>query len=140
MRSFVDRYGQSAPDDNVQVLNHWLTKSLMHQIYQEETTEPQLALKTFYQHFKQYFGANRVDKSDPQVRISKYSSHSVCDQCLALNQNRREAKTEEEMKNVKYLKALHTQNFTGARIKMEEIKQKALQFPLDNVVLQIDGE
>ena len=89
MRCFLRRFAQSAPDSNVQVLSHWITKTAMFQFYIKETTPPQIAEKTFYEYMKRYFGADRVDKGEPQVRISKFSSHSVCDQCLAFSNARR---------------------------------------------------
>ena len=139
MRSFLLKYAQSAPDSEVQVLNHWLTKTAMFQIYRKETTPPQIAEKTFYDYMKTYFGPNRIDKSEPQIRISKHSSHSVCDQCLAFSNARRCSKTEEELITVNLMKSNHLKKVSGARQAMEELKQSAIQFPDNSLVLQLDG-
>ena len=78
-KQFVHIYGQSAPDDNVTVLAHWLKKAALFKIYKEEAIVPHVAQATFYQHMKTYFGPRRIDKTLPCVRISKYTTHSVCD-------------------------------------------------------------
>ena len=36
-------------------------------------------------------------------------------------------------------KRLHQQNFSGARRKMEDLKQLAIRFPNDHLVIQLDG-
>ena len=140
MKYFVQKYSQSSPDEaNLHILSYWLTKKEMYEMYLNETTAPHVALSTFYQYFKLYFGPYRVDRSLPQVRVSKYSSHSVCDQCIALNQALRIAKTEEERDIVKRAKIAHRDIFSQARMKMEELKQISLQFPEDSITVQIDG-
>ena len=44
---------------------------------------PHLALSSFYALFKKKFGAYRDDPLFSHIRISKYSSHSVCNICPA---------------------------------------------------------
>ena len=139
MRGFLSKYAQSAPDNEVQVLNHWLTKAAMYKMYLQETTLPHLAEKTFYEHMKTYFGPHRIDKSLPQVRISKFSSHSVCDQCLAFSNARKCSKTEEELNSVNAMKSSHLKKVSEARQAMEELKQSAIQFPDNSLVIQLDG-
>lgn len=74
-KQFVQIYGQDAPDDNISVLAYWLKKAALFKIYKEEGLEPHVAQATFYQHMKTYFGPQRIDKSLPCVRISKYTTH-----------------------------------------------------------------
>ena len=139
MRGFLEFNSQSAPDSHVQVLPHWLTRKAMYEMYTHQCLEPHLGESTFYQYIKKHFGSNREDKSEPQIRFSKYSSHSICDQCFAFNSARRTCKTENELKMVRDSKMSHLEKVSGARKKMEEIKQNSIQFPNDAIVLQLDG-
>ena len=133
VKQFCDSYGQSAPDEDVTVLSHWLSKKVLYDMYLEETVGPHLAQSTFYEHFKSYFGPNRVDRSLPQVRISKYSSHSVCNICTALNSNKRQSRSESELKIAQEKINNHRIVFGGARRKVDEIIQSAQSFPSDNL-------
>ena len=92
-----------------------MTKTDLYSIYVKETSGDTLAKSTFFEHINNYFGPYREDKSFPQVRFSKYSSHSVCDICLALNNFRKTSKTEKDMSIALEAKRLHQQNFSGAR-------------------------
>ena len=139
VRGFLGRYGQNAPDDNVRVVAHWLTVKDIYEMYTQEALEPHIAESTFYQYMKRHFGPKRVDPSEPQVSIRRYSSHSVCDQCLAFNDAKLASKSEEELRMLSQAKMAHLKKTSEARLKMEEIKMEALQFPEDSVVLQIDG-
>ena len=139
MRAFLERNSQSAPDSRVQVLAHWVTKNALYEMYKEETAEPHIALSTFRQYIKSHFGPNRQDQSEPQVRFSKYSSHSVCEQCCPFNAARITCKNKDDLKKINGLKARHFDLVGGARYKMEEIKQGAIQFPEESIIIQIDG-
>ena len=132
-KQFCATYGQSAPDEDVTVLSHWLNKKVLYDLYLEETVGPHLAQSTFYESFKNYFGPQRIDRSLPQVRISKYSSHSVCNICTILNNNKRQAKSEAELKVAQEKINNHRLVFGGARKKVDEIIQSALSFPADNL-------
>jgi hypothetical protein len=138
-KQFVEVYGQNAPDENVTVLAYWLKKATLFNMYKEEAHAPYVAQATFYQHMKTYVGPQRIDKTLPCVRISKYTTHSVCDICVALNTNQRECKTEAELKLAKSLRNQHRMDFGLARRTIEEIKQTAITFPADNLFIQIDG-
>ena len=98
LKQFSECYGQYAPDSNITVLSYWLNKKVLYDMYLDETVGPHLKQSTFYESFKTFFGPNRQDKSLPQVRISKYSSHSICNLCTALNTNKRQARSEGELK------------------------------------------
>ena len=139
VKGFLMKNSQSAPDNNVQVVAHWVKIGDMHQWYKKETVEPHLALKTFYEYMKNHFGPRRVDRSEPQIRFSLYSSHSVCDQCQAFNNERRNCKTEGELRNINQSKMLHLAKAAGARQKMNELIQHSIQFPEDSMVLVYDG-
>ena len=139
IREFLELNSQSAPDGSVQVLPHWLTIKSIYKMYKEGCHPPLLAETTFHQYIQKYFGPHRLDKSEPQIRFSRYSSHSVCDQCHAFNNARRTCKTENDLKMVNQSKMCHMSKVSGARRKMEEIKQHAVQFPSDAVIFQVDG-
>ena len=138
-KQFVSLYGQSAPDDHVTVLSYWLKGKALYTIYVEEVPLPHIALTTFYQHMKTYFGPRRIDQTFPCVRISKYSSHSVCDICVALNTNQKLCKTEAEVNLAKGLRNQHKMDFGMTRKTVESIKQSAINFPSDNLFIQCDG-
>ena len=74
-----------------------------------------------------------------QVRFSKYSTHSICDICLALNKFKNSCRTEQDLHLAIEAKRLHQLNFSGARRKMEEIKQLSIRYPKDHLVIQLDG-
>ena len=139
VKSFCESYGQFSPEDNVTVLSHWLTKASLYQMYLDETPVPHISLSSFYDMFKTKFGHNRVDKSLPWIRISKYSTHSVCTTCVALNNNQSQAQTEQELQLAKDLKNSHRMEFGLARRTVEEIKQSSISFPSDNLFLQVDS-
>ena len=108
-------------------------------MYVEDSHGPHIASSTFYQYFEYYFGPNRKDRSLPCIRISRYSSHSVCNTCVALNNNRKQSKTDAEMKIAKALINQHKQTFGGAFRKIQEVKQSALSRPSDHLLVQVDG-
>ena len=139
LKSFSEAYGQYSPEDNVTILSYWLTKQVLFEIYKEEVAEPHISQSSFYEMFKSKFGPNREDKSLPWITISKYSSHSVCRICVALNTNQRQCKTEGELKIALAMRNNHKMDFGQARRKVEEIKQSALGFPHDHLFIQIDS-
>ena len=136
LKQFSEAYGQYAPDTNTTVLSYWLNKQYLFNLYLDETTAPHLSIAAFYQNFKIHFGFNRSDKILPHVIISKYSSHSICTQCVALNNNRRQARTETELRQATDLRNQHKMVFGEARRTIQEIKQSAISFPEDNLFLQ----
>ena len=139
MKEFSEWYGQYSPDREKIILNYWLRKGVLYQMYCEESSGPHIGQSTFYKYFEDYFGPNRKDKSLPCVRISKYSSHSICNTCIALNNNRRQCKSEAELGVAKDLINQHKQIFGGAFRRIQEIKQSALSHPTDHLFVQIDG-
>lgn len=133
VKQFCEHYGQFAPDENVIILPYWLYKRVLYDIYVDETIGPHVSLSAFYELFKKYFGPHRVDLNNPHVRISKYSSHSVCNICVALNTMKRQAKTEFELRVAQDKINHHRLIFGGARRKIDEIIQSALEYPSDNL-------
>ena len=138
LRQFSETYGQFSPETNTTVLSYWLNKQVLFNMYRDETCGPYLSLSAFYQNFKTHFSFNRADKTLPHVRISKYSSHSICNQCVALNNNRRQAKSEAELQIARDLENQHKVIFGGARRSIQEIKQSSLSFPADNLFIQVN--
>ena len=136
MKCFLSIYSKSGLEIFLKVLSHWLSKAELYKIYLKETVGPHLSNSSFYSNVKVHFGPTRVDISLPQVRFSKYSSHSVCCVCIALNQFRNTCKTEADIEVATEAKRLHRLNFSGTRKKMEDIKQSAIQFPSDHLVIQ----
>ena len=133
LKKFCESCGQSSPDENIIILSYWQKKSVLYETYIRESEGPHLAMSTFYANFKLYFGANRVDPSLFQIRISEYSSHSKCTTCAEINEDRRRCRTEFELQVVKEKMNSHRLVFTGARRAIDEIVQAALSFPSDNL-------
>lgn len=138
-KNFLSLYGQAAPTDQVIVVNYWLKGKVLFKMYQVEAPSPHIELTTFYKHLKTYFGPKRIDRTLPCYRISKYSSHSICDQCVALNANQKLCKTEAELEMTKGLRNQHKMEFGMARRAVESLRQSAIDFPSDVLFLQIDG-
>ena len=133
MLQFCEINGQYAPDEEVIVLSYWLSKRVLYDIYLNETIGPHLSRSSFYSLFKRKFGAYREDPTLPHIRISKYSSHSVCNTCAALNLYKRQAKNEFELKIAQDKINQHRLVFSGARRKIEDIIQSAITHPADNL-------
>lgn len=76
MISFADLHGQSDPVKITTVLPAFLNKAELFKIYKTEASLPHVKCSTFYYLMKKCFGVNRSDKSLPNIRISKYSTHS----------------------------------------------------------------
>ena len=79
MISFADLHGQSDPVKITTVLPAFLNKAELFKIYKTEASLPHVKCSTFYYLMKKCFGVNRSDKSLPNIRISKYSTHSKAD-------------------------------------------------------------
>ena len=117
--------------------SYWLNKQYLFNLYLDEVEAPHLSKSAFYQNFKHYFSFNRDDKSLPHVMISKYSSHSVCNQCVALSNNRRQSKSDAEHRQATDLSNQHKLVVGGSRRRIQEIKQSAEAFPSDNLFIQV---
>ena len=137
--NFLSLYGQEPPNKRGIVLSYWLKGKTLYNMYTEEAPAPHISLSTFYKHLKTYFGPRRVDPSLPQVTISKYSSHSVCSVCVALNMNQKLCKSEAELNMVKSLRNQHKLDVGEARRAVEAKRQLAIDFPDDYLFLQFDG-
>ena len=136
---FLKSYGNFAPDEQVTVLPYWLKGIELYLIYKTEASAPHIALSTYYQHLKTYFGPKRHDRSLSCVRFSRYSSHSVCDVCVALNEYIKCSKNEYDLEFARSLKNQHKLDYSRARTSIENLKQAALSFPEDHLFLQCDG-
>ena len=136
---FCENFGQSAPDEPTTILPSWLTKATLYDIYVNEVTAPLVQKSTFYFLFKSKFGYQRVDRSLPHIRISKYSSHSRCDQCSALDAYQRTCKSKQEIEYCRSLKYQHKQRYGAARRRINDLEQLAVSFPDDHLFLSLDG-
>jgi hypothetical protein len=72
-KEFLVINGQSSPEDEVVILAHWMNETALFRIYVDEVCEPRIALSTFYQHIKNFFGPDRIDQSLPCVRQCQIS-------------------------------------------------------------------
>ena len=138
-KCFVELWGQHSPDENVTVLPSFLTKAELFKMYSEETTPPLVKSSTFYSLFKSKFGNKRQDKSLPWVRISKYSTHSSCSQCVALDQYQRTCRTSAELDYTRALKYSHKKRYGMANRVIVDIFQLCISYPEDHLGIRIDG-
>ena len=76
MVCYSEIHGQADPEKVTTVLPAFLNKSELFKIYLAEAPEPLLKSSTFYYLVKKEFGVSRPDKTLPNIRFSKYSSHS----------------------------------------------------------------
>ena len=139
MISFSELYGQAAPDELTTVLPSWLTKAALFKIYLLEAPAPHVKQSNFYKLFKSKFGYLRSDASLPHIRISKFSTHSICSQCIAIAAYQKTCKTELELEFCKSLKFKHKECYGLARRKICELQEMARAFPKDHLFLSIDG-
>ena len=139
IKVFSQLYGQSAPDECTTVLPCWLTKATLFRIYINESTPPFVKKSNFYNIFKVKFGHMRTDKSLPHVRISKYSTHSVCPQCVALASYQKSCRTELELEYCKSLKFKHKERYGLARRRICEIQEMAITYPAEHLFISLDG-
>ena len=137
-RHFSGLYGQAAPDEQVIVLPSFLKIKDLFEIYGDEAEEPKVKESTFYRLLENYFGPNRHDKTLPCLRISAYSTHSSCDQCIALGSFQRCSKTEEQLALAKSLRMAHKRCYGGARIYIENLRYLAINHPESRLFLQLD--
>ena len=138
MKSFAELYGQSAPDEEVYILPSFLAVKDLFEIYETEVEEPRIQISTFYALFKKYFASNRSDRTHPHIRLSAWSSHSKCDQCIALSRYRRSSRTEESLAHAKSLQLAHKTCYGRARIHIESLRHLALSYPDSRLFIQID--
>ena len=139
MKVFSQNYGQDGPTDVVTVLPSYLNKAELFKLYSKEAPAPHVKLSTFYKLFKSKFGPRREDKSLPWIRISKASTHSKCDVCLALDQYLRKSKKDSELEYGRALKQQHTEKYSRARIAVSEYIQRSITYSNEVVSFQIDS-
>ena len=138
MKHFSSLYGQSSPDELLIVIpSHWTKKSIYDKYISEIVGKP-VKMATFYNLMKLKFGPRRLDTSLPWIRISPVSSHSVCDTCTILKQYKRRCTSNEQLLYVQALKYKHTQNYGRARITIANLRQTALSFKSDVMMIQLD--
>ena len=138
MKTFAHNYGNYAPDEEVIVISSCFTLKDIYYIYRCESPSPYIKKSYFYELFRVKFGPKRLDRTLPRLRISKYSKHSKCDQCLLLDRYQRSCKGETELNFAKSLKQAHRRDFVRARLAIEEHRQSALTDPENSLYLQID--
>ena len=139
MKVFIAIHGQDSPDELITVLPSFITKAELFRTYSQETAGKQVKRSTFYKILKTKFGPRRLNRNLPQIRISKYSSHSVCDVCLGLDNFQRTCKSTTEIKYCQALKQNHKIRYGNARVEIGRLKQLSLTFPMEWATFQIDG-
>ena len=139
MLTYSEVYGQNSPEERCRILPAFLNKTNLHQIYAAEVEGPVIAYSTFCQHLDSYFGPKRKDKLLPWIKLSSYSSHSVCDMCAAIERHARSCKSREEVEFVMSLKNLHRKKYSRIRISIEALTRLSALYPEDHVTIYIDS-
>ena len=107
MVCFCELHGQSDPVKVTTVLPAFLNKAELFKIYKAEAPKPNLKPSTFYCLMRKKFGVSRSDKSLPNIRISKYSTHSKCDICAGIDNFKSTSKSQTELEFSRALKYKH---------------------------------
>lgn len=110
--SLLDSFHQNPPYCRI------LTRAELFIIYQRQTLKPQVRRAGFYSLFKSQFGPKRVNKRNPRIRISKYTSHSRCDLCVTLQEGRKLAKTSADLARIRKLTEDHRNEYSSSRIEI----------------------
>ena len=138
LKNFAVNYGNYAPDEQKLIISACFSIKEMFLMYKEQSPGPLVKKSSFYSLFKSKFGPAREDKSLPCVRLSSYTSHSRCDQCLLLERFQRSCQSAEDLAMSKSLKQEHRLTYVRARIAIEELRFKAINDPANHVYCQID--
>ena len=136
MKLHAQNYGNQAPDEQTTVLPACFTLKDLFEQYQEEAPQPQIKMSTFYRLFKSKFGPYRMNKSLPHIRISSYSTHSMCDQCILLEKYQKTCRKEQDLLFVKSLKQSHKLTYKNADQAIQERRHKALYDPENHIFIQ----
>ena len=86
--------------------------------------------------FKVKFGAYRVDKSLPHIRISSYSTHSKCDSCILIEKYQKSCKKEDDLEFAKSLKQRHKFTYRASYQAVQEKRFKAITDPENHFNIQ----
>ena len=139
MKVYSLNFGQNSPTEVVIILPSFLNKADLYKVYRRESPAPHIKESTMYQLMKSKFGPRRDDLTLPWIRLSKFSSHSKCDVCLALEQFMRTAKSPAEIEYGRSLKLQHSSTYSQARVAVNEFIQKSITFPNEVLAFQCDG-
>ena len=139
MKVYSSTFGQDGPTDVVTVLPSFFNKAELFKIYKKDCPAPHIKISTMYKIMRIKFGPRREDKSLPWIRISKFSTHSKCDVCIALDKFMRQAKSSAEIEYGRGLKLQHSDTYSRARIAVNEYIQRSIIFPDEVLAFQIDS-
>ena len=138
MRRYAENYGNRSPEEDMVVIPACFSIKDLFLQYNQEAPSPKIKSSTFYHLFHSKFGPYRMDKSNPQIRISSYSSHSKCEYCLMLEKYRRRCKTEQDREYAKSLTQAHKITYHRAYLAIQEVRYKAIEDPENFLYIQCD--
>ena len=138
MLNFSQKYAQDSPDEKLVILPKIFIVTELYEIYKAEVKEYNISKASFYKQFKKHFGPRRKNKSLPRIRISKYSSHARCDECVKLQEARKGIKTITDLEIVRKSTEKHRQEYAGARIEINRLIHQSQSFPKDFLGMQFD--
>ena len=138
MVQHVEIFGQDAPDEITKIMSSAFKKRELYQTYVNETQAPRIKLSTFYSHLKTKFGLQRPNQKLPNVRFSKYTTHTRCDTCVTLDRLQRTSRTQEHLLYCRALRYKHRERFGKARQAIANLKQLSLSFPNEFLTIHCD--
>ena len=138
MIRFSETYGQFSPTKPMILLPKIMLLKCLFDVYKSECIKPIVKRSMFYKLFKDVFGAHRKDKTFPHIRISKYSTHSKCDECVSIEEERSRIKTKQDKFRVNKRVEAHRRVFGGARQAIAKKLQYCVSFPRDCLGISMD--
>ena len=128
---FSRKYAQDSPDEKLVILPKIFTVSELFHIYHSEIKGKKVTKNAFFKIFRQHFGPYRKNKQMPRIRISKYSSHARCDECVRLQEARKMVRCAEDLKMVRKKTEEHRLEYGGARVEVDRLLLQCQTFPKD---------
>ena len=128
---FSRKYAQDSPDEKLVVLPKIFILSELYHIYQSEVKGKLVTKNSFFKLFKLHFGPYRKNRDFPRIRISKYSSHARCDECVKLQEARKNVKCAADLALVRRKTEAHRLEYSGARIEVNRLLLLCQTFPRD---------
>ena len=132
IEQFATVHAENLPDRSVLKMPKYMSIRLIYNYYCENTQmSEQVSEKAFYRIFQDNFAApNRENPSLPRIVFMSNNSHPVCTDCTRIDDSRKKAKLEQDLKHAERLMREHLLEIRRKYIKFENRKELARRFPL----------
>ena len=129
--NFAKKYAQDSPDEKLVILPKIFIVSELYEIYKEELRSKLVSKNGFFYLFKKNFGPRRENEDLPRIRISQYSSHARCDECVKLQEARKMVRCTADLEEVRNRTEAHRQEYGGARMEIDRLFLLCSTYPKD---------